>query len=163
MKKIILAGGCFWGVEAYFSKVKGVINTKTGYIDGYGLRPNYEEVCDGSGHAEAVYVEYDETVIILKKILKHFFRIIDPTQINRQGNDIGIQYRSGIYYYDEQDKQTIETFLENIRNEYNKPIQTTVLKATEFFDAEEYHQKYLEKHPSGYCHINLNLLREEIE
>ncbi|XMB72540.1 peptide-methionine (S)-S-oxide reductase MsrA [Mycoplasmatota bacterium WC30] len=163
MKKITLAGGCFWGIEAYFSKVKGISNTKTGYIDGYGLNPNYQDVCDGSGHAEAVYIEYDETVITLNKVLKHFFRIVDPTQINRQGNDIGIQYRSGIYYYDDHDKQIIDTFIENIKQDYNKPIQTKVLKATNFYDAEEYHQKYLEKNPSGYCHINLNLLKEEIE
>ena len=94
--------------------------------------------------------------------MKHFFRIVDPTQINRQGNDIGIQYRSGIYYYDDQDKQIIETFIENIKNDYNKPIQTKVIKTTNFYDAEEYHQKYLDKNPGGYCHINLNLLKEEI-
>ncbi len=163
MKKIILAGGCFWGVEAYFSRVKGILNTKAGYIDGISDNPTYEEVCDGSGHAEAVYIEYNENIISLQNILKHFFRIIDPTQINRQGNDIGIQYRSAIYYFLEIERKIIEKFIKDSQTNYKKPIKTNVLLATRFYDAEEYHQKYLDKNPSGYCHIDLNLLKEEIE
>lgn len=163
MKKITLAGGCFWGLEAYFQRVKGVTSTIVGYIDGLTDNPNYDEVCDGSGHAEAVYMEYDESVIDLPKILKHFFRIIDPTQINRQGNDLGVQYRSSIYYYDDSDKLVSEEFINSIRNNYEKPVQTKVIKAPKFYDAEAFHQKYLDKHPSGYCHIDLNLLKEEIE
>jgi methionine-S-sulfoxide reductase len=163
MKKITLAGGCFWGLEAYFQRVKGITKTVVGYIDGLTDNPNYDEVCDGSGHAEAVYMEYDEAIIDLNKILKHFFRIIEPTQINRQGNDIGIQYRSSIYYYDDSDRVISEKFIESIKTNYKKPIQTKVLMASKFYDAESFHQKYLDKNPNGYCHINLNLLKEEIE
>ena len=163
MKKITLAGGCFWGLEAYFQRVKGVISTVVGYIDGLTDNPNYDEVCDGSGHAEAVYMEYDEQIISLSKMLKHFFRIINPTQINRQGNDLGMQYRSAIYYYDDSDRIVSEEYIESIKQNYNKPIQTKVLKASKFYEAEVLHQKYLDKNPGGYCHINLNLLKEEIE
>jgi len=163
MKKITLAGGCFWGVEAYFSRVKGITKTVVGYIDGTTENPSYEEVCNGSGHAEAVYIEYDESVIDLNKILKHFFRIIDPTQRNRQGNDIGKQYRSAIYYYDKEDMEVAKQFIESVKGNYKKPIQTEVLMASTFYDAEEYHQKYLDKNPYGYCHIDLNLLKEDIE
>lgn len=163
MKEIILAGGCFWGVEAYFERVKGVLNTKVGYIDGLTVNPTYEEVCAGSGHAEAVYIEYDESILSLKNVIKHFFRIIDPTEINRQGNDIGKQYRSAIYYFEESDRRDIKEYIESIKHLYKKEIQTKVLIATEFYDAETYHQKYLDKNPNGYCHVNLNLLKEEIE
>lgn len=163
MKKITLAGGCFWGVEAYFQRVKGIQNTVVGYIDGLDDNPTYRDVCEGSGHAEAVYMEYDESIIDLPKILKHFFRIIDPTQVNRQGNDIGMQYRSGIYYYDDADREVCNKYIESIKNAYDKPIQTKVFKAPKFYEAELYHQKYLDRNPNGYCHINLNLLKEEIE
>ncbi len=163
MKKITLAGGCFWGLEAYFSRVKGIQKTIVGYIDGLSDDPSYEEVCDGSGHAEAVYIEYDELVISLGKILKHFFRIIDPTQINRQGNDIGIQYRSAIYYYEESERSVALKFLESVKQNYKKPIKTQVLLASTFYDAEQYHQKYLDKNPYGYCHIDLNLLKEDLQ
>ncbi len=163
MKKIILAGGCFWGVEAYFSRVNGVKKTTVGYIDGISENPTYKEVCEGSGHAEAVLIEYEESIINLDLILKHFFRIIDPTQYNRQGHDIGKQYRSAIYYFTEQDRVFTEEFINSIKDHYKKPIQTKVLKAVTFFDAEEYHQKYLDKNPSGYCHIDLNLLKEELK
>jgi len=163
MKKIILAGGCFWGVEAYFTRVPGMTSTKVGYIDGRSDNPTYRDVCDGSGHAEAVYIEYDESVIELEKVLKHFFRIIDPTQINRQGYDIGKQYRSAIYCFTDVDLLFVKNFLESIRIDYLKPIQTKVLMANKFYDAEEYHQKYLDKNPSGYCHIDLNLLKEELK
>ena len=163
MKKITLAGGCFWGVEAYFQRIKGIKKTVAGYIDGLTENPNYNEVCDGSGHAEAVYMEYDESVIDLAKLLKHFFRIVDPTQINRQGNDTGVQYRSAIYYYDESDRDISLDYIDSIKKSYDLPIQTKVLLASKFYEAEAFHQKYLDKNPSGYCHINLNLLKEETE
>lgn len=163
MKKIILAGGCFWGVEAYFSKLDGVTFTKVGYIDGFTENPSYKDVCDGSGHAEAVWVEYDKQRITLVTLLKHFFRVVDTTQINRQGNDIGVQYRNAIYYFDKKDKETIETFIEGKQESLAKKVQTQVLKASKFYDAEEYHQNYLEKNPGGYCHIDLSLLRDIIE
>ncbi len=163
MKKIILAGGCFWGVEAYFSRVKGVKNTTVGYIDGFKASPTYKDVCNGSGHAEAVYLEYDETIINLTQILKHFFRIIDPTEKNKQGPDVGVQYRSSIYCFDKVDFLEVKSFIDSIRENYKKPIQTKVLMEKPFYKAEEYHQKYLDKIPNGYCHIDLNLLKEKLK
>lgn len=161
MKKIILAGGCFWGVEAYFSRVKGVITTQVGYTDSEGQNPTYREVCNNSGHVEAVFVTYDETVTPLTKILEHFFRIIDPTELNRQGHDIGVQYRTAIFYYDLDDFTIINHYLSDLQENYTKKIYTYVKPAGIFYDAEEYHQDYLEKNPTGYCHINLHLLKKE--
>lgn len=157
MKKIVLAGGCFWGVEAYFKKINGVINTKVGYSNGNTKNPTYEEVCSSiTGYAEACSIEYDENIISLKNLLKKFFKIIDPTLINRQGPDIGSQYRTGIYYYEESDLNIINSFIEEIKNNYDKKIVTEIDKVSNFYDAEEYHQNYLDKNPNGYCHINLN-------
>ena len=100
MKEIIIAGGCFWGVEAYFQRLNGVIKTEVGYTDGVSENPTYKEVCSGTtNHAEACKIIYDENIITLKKILEHFFRIIDPTSVNKQGNDRGVQYRTGVYYH----------------------------------------------------------------
>ncbi len=163
MKDIILAGGCFWGVEAYFQRVKGIKETKVGYIDGFTENPTYQEVCDGSGHAEAVYMRYDEEILTLPEILKHFFRIVDPTQVDRQGNDIGKQYRSAIYYVHDEDKEIIKSYLFSLRLFNDKKIATQLVKASTFFDAEEYHQKYLDKNPNGYCHVNLDLLKEDLK
>jgi methionine-S-sulfoxide reductase len=160
MKNIILAGGCFWGVQAYYDKVKGVNQTEVGYIDGDFPNPTYEQVCQGSNHAEAVKIAYDETQVSLKHLLDHFFQIIDPTTINRQGNDIGRQYRTAIFFEDEEDFKFITNYIENVRNKYPKPIRTEVKKAPEFFPAETYHQKYLKKNPCGYCHIDLSLVDE---
>ncbi len=160
MKKIILAGGCFWGVQAYYDKVTGVKFTEVGYIDGDFPNPTYEQVCNGSNHAEAVLVEYDENIVSQKRILEHFFQIIDPTQINRQGPDIGKQYRTGIFYFSEEDQQLINDFIASIKDKYSKPIRTEVKQAEVFYPAEAYHQKYLRKNPCGYCHIDLNLVDE---
>jgi len=161
MKKIILAGGCFWGVEAYFSRVKGVLTTQVGYTDAEGKNPTYHDVCNNSGHVEAVYVTYDESVTPLTKILEHFFRIINPTEVNRQGNDIGVQYRSAIFYFDIEDYDLINHFIEELQKNYTKKIYTYVKPAGIFYDAEDYHQDYLDKNPMGYCHINLHLLKKE--
>ncbi|MDT8336487.1 MAG: peptide-methionine (S)-S-oxide reductase MsrA [Candidatus Izemoplasmatales bacterium] len=160
MKKIILAGGCFWGVQAYYDKVAGVKNTETGYIDGKFPNPTYEQVCNGSNHAEAVKIEFDETEVSLKRILDHFFQIIDPTLLNRQGNDIGKQYRTAIFYDNEEDLNFINDYISKVKNNYNKPIKTEVKLAPEFYTAEAYHQKYLRKNPCGYCHIDLSLVDE---
>jgi len=160
MKKIILAGGCFWGVQAYYDKVKGVLETETGYIDGDFPNPTYEQVCNGSNHAEAVRISYDESLVTLNHLLHHFFQIIDPTTINRQGNDIGRQYRTGIFYIDEEDNFIIDAYINKIKSKYQKPIRTEVKKASEFYPAETYHQKYLKKNPYGYCHIDLDLVDE---
>ncbi|MDY0139511.1 MAG: peptide-methionine (S)-S-oxide reductase MsrA [Candidatus Izemoplasmatales bacterium] len=160
MKKIILAGGCFWGVQAYYDKVKGVLETETGYIDGDFPNPTYEQVCNGSNHAEAVRISYDESLVTLNHLLHHFFQIINPTTINRQGNDIGRQYRTGIFYIDEEDNFIIDAYINKIKSKYQKPIRTEVKKASEFYPAETYHQKYLKKNPCGYCHIDLDLVDE---
>ncbi|MFW6284931.1 MAG: peptide-methionine (S)-S-oxide reductase MsrA [Bacillota bacterium] len=157
MKKITLAGGCFWGVEAYFKQLDGVHETVSGYAGESRRAPTYEEVCNGSGHAEAVEITYDPSVIELRTLLKHFFTAIDPTLKNRQGPDIGIQYRSGIYRFDAEDRPVIDAVMEAIKKDYDKPIQTEVKKDMPFFKAEAYHQDYLDKHPNGHCHIDLTL------
>lgn len=159
MKSIIFAGGCFWGVEAYFKQLEGVIETEVGYIDGPG-NVTYNQVCDAVGHAEAVRIDYDETVISLKKLLDHLFNIIDPTSINKQGNDVGIQYRTGIYNYAADEVPFIENYLTIRAKEYNKPLALETKTNLEFFKAEDYHQDYLEKNTSGYCHINLGSYKD---
>ncbi len=160
MKKIVLAGGCFWGVQAYFDMVKGVEKTIVGYIDGMTSQPTYQDVLNGSGHTEAIYIEYNELVVELNTLLDHYFNIIDPTLVNRQGNDIGINYRTGIYTYDEAEIKDINAYIDSIRDQYNKPIVTSVKMAEDFVNAEDYHQNYLEKNPGGYCHINLSKINK---
>ncbi|MBN2504114.1 MAG: peptide-methionine (S)-S-oxide reductase MsrA [Bacilli bacterium] len=160
MKKIILAGGCFWGVEAYYKRLAGIVNTVVGYTDGETENPSYEAVCHASGHAEAVYIEYAEEKISLDKVLEHFFRIIDPTQSNRQGNDIGVQYRSGIYVFDQTDYDQALSFIETLQANYSRPIQTKVKFAKPFYPAEDYHQDYLDKNPGGYCHVNMHVAKQ---
>lgn len=158
MKKIVLAGGCFWGVEEYMSRIDGVIETKVGYANGYKENPTYQEVCTGTtGHAEACYIEFDESIISLEKLLFKFWGIIEPTWLNRQGGDIGHQYRTGIYYIDKEDIPVIESTLKVEQEKYDKPIVTEIQPLTSFYQAEEYHQKYLKKNPNGYCHINLDV------
>ncbi len=154
MKSIIFAGGCFWGVEAYFKQLEGVIDTKAGYVNGEG-ETNYSLVCDGAGHAEAVYIEYDPERISLKKLLDHLFNIIDPTSINKQGNDVGIQYRSGIYNYHPDELNFIKSYINLRQSEYKKPIVIELQTNLPFYDAEEYHQDYLKKNKHGYCHVDL--------
>ena len=162
MKEIILAGGCFWGVEAYFQRLNGVIKTVVGYTDGVSENPTYKEVCSGTtNHAEACKIIYDENIITLEKILEHFFRIIDPTSLNRQGYDIGTQYRTGIYYKFAEDKEIAENFIKAEAEKYNKPIVVDIKKESRFWNAEEYHQNYLIKNPKGYCHVDLNLIKDE--
>lgn len=158
MKEIVLAGGCFWGVEEYMSRIEGVVETKVGYANGFKENPTYEEVCSGTtGHAEACHILFDESIISLEKLLFRFWKIIEPTWLNRQGGDIGHQYRTGIYYIDEKDIPIIESTLEIEQEKYDKPIVTEVKQLTSFYKAEEYHQKYLKKNPNGYCHINLDI------
>lgn len=154
MKSIVLAGGCFWGVEAYFKQLDGVNDTEVGYINGRG-QVTYEEVCAGSGHAEAVLIHYDEERISLKKLLDHFFNIIDPTSINRQGPDVGVQYRTGIYNFLEEDRDLIENYIQVRQKEYVAAIMIERAQSLTFFPAEEYHQDYLDKNKRGYCHVDL--------
>ena len=162
MKEIILAGGCFWGVEAYFQRLNGVEKTIVGYTDGKTENPSYKEVCSGeTNHAEACKILYDEKIISLEKILEHFFRIIDPTSLNRQGHDIGTQYRTGVFYNNLEDKEIIEKFIENKKSEYSNPIVVDVKEEKRFWNAEEYHQNYLIKNPGGYCHVNLDIIKPD--
>lgn len=154
VKSIVFAGGCFWGVEAYFKQLDGVTDTEVGYINGDGSA-TYQEVCAGSGHAEAVLIKYDEDRISLKKLLDHLFNIIDPTSINKQGNDRGVQYRTGIYNYHPEQYPFIMNYLNIRQKEYKKPLQLEVLNDLTFYPGEDYHQDYLDKNKNGYCHINL--------
>lgn len=157
MKEIVLAGGCFWGVEEYMSRIDGIIETTVGYANGTTENPTYEEVCTNiTGHAEACYIKYDENILSLENLLNRFWKIINPTLLNRQGPDIGSQYRTGIYYIDESDLPTIMKTFEEQKLKYDKPIVTEVEPLKVFYKAEEYHQKYLKKNPNGYCHIDLN-------
>ncbi|CBZ03747.1 peptide-methionine (S)-S-oxide reductase MsrA [Clostridium botulinum] len=157
MKEIVLAGGCFWGVEEYMSRIKGIVETKVGYANGIKENPNYEEVCSGTtGHAEACYIKYDESIISLEELLNKFWSIIDPTVLNKQGNDRGTQYRTGIFYLDEKDLNVIIKSKSQEQKNYRKPIVTEVELLKCFYEAEEYHQKYLKKNPEGYCHIHLD-------
>ncbi|MBU3174811.1 peptide-methionine (S)-S-oxide reductase MsrA [Clostridium estertheticum] len=157
MKTIAVAGGCFWGVDAYMSKIDGIVETKVGYANGTKKDPTYDQVCRGNtGHAEACLISYDEKVVSLEKILNKFWGIIDPTAINRQGADVGSQYRSGIYYSDKSDLDIILSTKDKVQSKYEKVIVTQIQPLSCFYDAEDYHQKYLQKNPGGYCHIDLN-------
>ena len=159
MKTIYLAGGCFWGVEAYYSRLKGVINTEVGYANGNKANPTYQEVKSHvANHAETLKLDYDESVISLEKILEHFLRFVDPYSIDKQGEDSGHQYRSGVYYIYKEDEKVIRDYFDsNLESDY----QIEILPLENFYSAEEYHQDYLEKNPSGYCHVNLNLIRKD--
>lgn len=157
MKKIVFGGGCFWGVEAYFKKVKGVVNTRVGYAQGDVENPSYERVCRGNtGYAEVCGVTFDENIISFQKILKHYWNIVNPTLMNMQGGDTGTQYRTGIYYYNKEDLTIIKKSMKEEQKKYDRKIVTEVEELKNFYDAEEYHQNYLEKNPMGYCHIDLN-------
>nr|WP_320146544.1 peptide-methionine (S)-S-oxide reductase MsrA [uncultured Anaeromusa sp.] len=153
VKEIYLAGGCFWGTEKYLSLVKGVVETEVGYANGPKERPSYEEVCSGSGHAETVRVVYRADEISLKRILELFYEVIDPVSLNRQGFDVGVQYRSGIYYVQEEDSDIIMHSLQTLQRQYEQPLAIEMAVLQNFYPAEEYHQKYLDKNPQGYCHI----------
>lgn len=160
---IYLAGGCFWGIEAYMKKLPGVRDTDVGYANGNTENPTYEQVCyDNTGHAETVKVVYDPALISTEQLLDGFFKVVDPTSINRQGNDRGSQYRSGIYYVDEADKAIAESAAARQKEKYKDPVVTEILPLNQFYLAEDYHQNYLDKNPGGYCHINLNAADEFI-
>lgn len=153
-KKIYLAGGCFWGLEKYLGNIPGVISTEAGYANGRTDQPTYEEVCrKNTGHAETVSIEYDPSKISLRGLLSLFYKVIDPTTLNRQGNDVGSQYRTGIYYLDQEDLPVIRKSLEDLQKNYKKPVAIEAKPLENYWPAEEYHQKYLDKNPGGYCHI----------
>ncbi len=153
-KEIYLAGGCFWGTEQYLQHIKGILSTEVGYANGNTENPTYEEVCrHNTGHAEAVKVEYEDTVIGLSYILELYYDVINPVSVNRQGGDVGSQYRTGIYYIDEQDVSVIESSISKLQEKYKETIAIERLPLNNYYKAEEYHQKYLDKNPGGYCHI----------
>ena len=159
MKRIALGAGCFWGVEAAFKLLPGIIKTRVGYMGGHLESPTYEEVCQKTtGHAEVVWLEYDESEVSLKKILDLFFFIHNPYQVGGQGNDIGPQYRSEVFTDEEK-------FVAEYISKMDRPseIQTQVSSLVTFYDAEEYHQEYLLKNPLGYCHVNMNDVRKFIQ
>ena len=154
MREIYLAGGCFWGVQKYLDQFDGVVLTEVGYANGPDKAPSYQEVCRSSGHAETVRVVYDESTLPLESLLGNYFLVIDPTSVNKQGNDVGVQYRTGIYYTDEASQlPTIEKVCQTQEEAAGRPLAVEVEPLRNFFSAEEYHQKYLEKNPGGYCHI----------
>ena len=154
MKTIYLAGGCFWGVEEFFRRTAGVMKTRVGYANGVSEKTSYYEL-KKTGHAETVEVVFDETLLSLDELLKLYFSVIDPLSVNRQGGDIGYQYRTGIYYTDESDLPLIRNYCKGISEELGRPIAVEVLPLSHFIEAEEYHQRYLDKNPGGYCHIKL--------
>lgn len=161
LKTIYLAGGCFWGVEKYFSLMPGVKETEAGYANGSTASPTYEEVCSGkTGHAETVKVVFDPEELSLPFLLERYYSIIDPVSVNKQGNDRGIQYRTGIYYADEKDKPVIETSLKRLQQHFRQPLAIEVQPLRQFSRAEKYHQRYLDKNPGGYCHIPPAKFRE---
>ncbi len=157
VETIYLAGGCFWGVEAYMKRVEGVVDVTSGYANGNTENPSYEDVIyKKTGHAETVEVKYDPKKIKLEEILLYYFKVVDPTSLNKQGNDRGTQYRSGIYYTDKEQVEKIKEIIAKEQKKYTKKIVVEVLPLDNFYKAEEYHQDYLNKNPGGYCHINLN-------
>lgn len=160
-KEIYLAGGCFWGIQAYIDRIVGVEYTNVGYANGNSEETDYYSIKE-TGHAETVYVVYNPEKITLEELLGYFYGIIDPTSLNKQGNDQGSQYRSGIYYVNEEDKKIIKAATENEQAKFSEKIVTEIQPLENYILAEDYHQDYLEKNPDGYCHINLsNIPREK--
>lgn len=153
LREIVLGGGCFWCIEAAMMRVPGILSATSGYAGGTVSNPTYESVCSGeTGHAEVVKVIFDEGTISLQKLLDIFFKIHDPTTKDRQGNDVGTQYRSVIFYMNSEEKLEIEQYIGKKQQEYNSPIVTEILPLPAFFEAEKYHQRYFEKNPyAGYC------------
>ena len=158
VKEIYLAGGCFWGTEHYLKMINGVVFTEVGYANSLVENPSYEMVCKGNTMAaETVYIKYDTSLISLETLLNLYFVSIDPTSVNKQGHDVGVQYRTGIYYTDENDVATINKVLLEQQQKYSEEIVVEVMPLENFYPAEDYHQDYLIKNPNGYCHLPLEL------
>ena len=157
-KEIVLAGGCFWGTEHYLKMINGVEDTRTGFANGNGVNPSYKEVyTDTTGFAEAVRVAYDPEVLPLKLLVELYFKAIDPLSLNRQGEDEGTRYRTGIYYSDPEDLPTIEEVFRAESEKAGAPLAVELEPLKNFYSAEEYHQDYLDKNPDGYCHLPTSL------
>ena len=153
IQTIYLAGGCFWGTQKFFDQFPGVLGTQVGYANGPTENPSYREVCASSGHAETVRIDFDDQQISLEQLLDYYFIVIDPTAYHRQGPDTGIQYRTGIYYTDPEQLPRLERRYAEEQSKYRQKLETELKPLENFFPAEEYHQKYLDKNPDGYCHI----------
>jgi methionine-S-sulfoxide reductase len=154
VQKAIFAAGCFWGVQYYFDQVPGVGKTVVGYTGGHTDNPTYEQVCSHrTGHAEAVLIDFDSQKVSYEALCRHFFRMHDPTQLNRQGWDVGDNYRSAIFYFDDEQRQTAQQVKYECEPKFDKPIVTEIAPASKFFEAEDYHQKYTERTGQGMCHI----------
>jgi len=156
MEKATFAAGCFWGIEAAFREIEGVTSTIVGYTGGTLENPTYEDVCsDLTGHAEAVQVEYDPSIVSYEQLLDVFWSIHDPTTKNRQGPDVGSQYRSAIFFHNPAQEAAAKSSMRKLEEsgKFKQPITTEIIQATTFWPAEEYHQRYLEKHGLGSCHI----------
>ena len=164
LETIYLAGGCFWGLEEYFQRIDGVVDVTSGYANGNIENPTYNDVSHkNTGFAETIEIKYDPTKIDLTELLLYYFKVIDPTSVNKQGNDIGSQYRTGIYYTDEKSVDEINKVIEVEQKKYDKPIVVEVLPLKNFYKAEDYHQDYLRKHKGGYCHIDLDEASKGVE
>lgn len=158
-KEIWLAGGCYWGAEKFLSSLKGVVRTEVGFANGHVIAPSYDQVKHTeTGHAETVHVTYEADVIPLDTLLSLFVKIIDPTSINRQGEDEGTQYRTGIYTGNDEDLATAKAFLQRLGETLDKPVAVECEPLRCFYTAEEYHQKYLDKNPGGYCHVPWDMI-----
>lgn len=154
MEKALFAAGCFWGVQFYLDQIPGVIKTTVGYTGGHTENPTYEEVCTHTtGHAEAVLVEFGPDLVDYQTLLRHFFRLHDPTQLNRQGPDVGDSYRTAIFYFSNQQKQIAELVKGRAQLDLEQPIVTEITSVTDFYPAEDYHQKFAERTGRGMCHI----------
>ena len=160
IKDIYLAGGCFWGMEHFFQQIEGVVRTEVGFANGHTPDPTYQEVyTDTTGYAETVHVCYDSDRVGLIFLLRMFFKAIDPTSLNKQGEDEGTRYRTGVYYVDPDDLPKIRTVFDEVQRETDAPIVVEVQPLENFYPAEDYHQDYLNKNPDGYCHLPLALFR----
>ena len=169
MKTLYLAGGCFWGTQKFLDQFDAVKETEVGYANGRTEAPSYEDVCHrDTGHAETVRVVYDEATLSTEDLLRYYFMTIDPTSVNRQGNDIGTQYRTGIWFevgdVPDENRETlnsIKTVMDEVAVKTGRPLAVEFGPLDNFYTAEEYHQKYLDKHPNGYCHIPRALMHLE--
>ena len=161
MRTIYLAGGCFWGMQKFFDQFDGVLSTQVGYANGPDAAPSYQDVCRNSGHAETVRIDYDEGKLSLDRLLDLYFLVVDPLSLNKQGEDEGIQYRTGVYYTNSGQLPALKAAFDREEQKVGAPLKVELLPLENFFPAEEYHQKYLDKNPGGYCHIPQSKLHME--
>lgn len=164
LEDLYLAGGCFWGLEAYMARIPGVYDVTSGYANGLTLKPSYQDVLyNNTKHAETVHVRFDPERTDVETLLKYYFRVVDPVSLNKQGNDRGTQYRSGIYFVNDEQKKIAEMSIVEEQKKYSKEIVVEILPLDNYYLAEEYHQDYLEKNPNGYCHIDLYEVEKPLE